>query len=77
MSKREQIEREFSEKKREIEQRFAQLDALQAQADKAIREGFKAMRDKELEGLSIEYGLSIVAQTVETSDMPKPPGLRD
>lgn len=75
MSKREQIEREFSEKKREIEQRFAQLDALQAQADKAIREGFKAMRDKELEGLSIEYGLSIVAQTVETSDIPKPPGL--
>lgn len=77
MSKREQIEREFSEKKREIEQRFAQLDALQAQADKAIREGFKAMRDKELEGLSIEYGLSIVAQTVETSDILKPPGLRD
>lgn len=75
MSKREQIEREFSEKQHEIEQRFVQLEAIQAQADKAIREGFKAMRDKELEALAQEYGLPVVAQAVEVSDMPKPPGL--
>lgn len=85
MSKREQIEREFSAKKDEIEQRFMQLEAIQAQADKTIREGFKAMRDKELEALSREYGLPLVAQTGEVagglgesgffSDLPKPPGL--
>ncbi|MFM7012664.1 MAG: hypothetical protein ACKO0Z_25615 [Betaproteobacteria bacterium] len=75
MSKREQIEREFSEKKHEIELRFMQLEVIQAQADKTIREGFKAMRDKELEALSQEYGFPVVAQTVEASDLPKPPGL--
>lgn len=75
MSKREQIEREFSEKKHEIEQRLVQLEVIQTQADKAIREGFKAMRDKELEALAQEYGFHIVAQAVEGSDIPNPPGL--
>lgn len=77
MSKREQIEREFSAKKDEIEQRLMQLEEIQAQADKAIREGFKALHDKALEALSREYGLPLVAQTEEVavSDLPKPPGL--
>lgn len=77
MSKREQIEREFSAKKDEIEQRFVQLEEIQVQADKSIREGLKAMRDKELESLSREYGLPLAAQTGEVAagDIPKPPGL--
>ena len=73
MSKREQIEREFSAKKDEIEQRLMQLEEIQAQADKAIREGFKALHDKALEALSREYGLPLPVQTKEV--LPKPPGL--
>ena len=79
MSKKEQIELEFAEKVKEIEQRFMQLSFIQAQADKAIRDGFEAMRDKELEALSSEYGLPVSVKTgeksaIESDAMPKPPG---
>ena len=77
MSKKEQIELEFAKKVQEIEERFLQLSFIQAQADKAIREGFKALHDKALEALSREYGLPLPVQTEEVavSDIPKPPGL--